>query len=88
MRTVFIKANTIDSVCIVKKKKPNPHHTNTHLSYSQMKFIIDITRLIQATAFGDQPVPAFPHPSLKGQEFLWLAAIGDDQGTQSLFCRI
>lgn len=47
-----------------------------------MKLIIDVARLTQAAAFGAQPVPALTHPSLKGQEFVWLSATGEDQGIQ------
>lgn len=83
-----MKTNNINSVYSVKETPTNPHHTNTHLSYSQMKLIIDDARLTQAAAFGDQPVPAFLHPSLKGQEFVWLSTTGEDQGIQSLSCMI
>lgn len=69
-----MKSIVINSVWSVKRTGTNPHHTNTHLSYSQMKLIIDVTRLTQVAAFGDQPVPAFPHPSLKVQEFVCLRA--------------
>lgn len=88
MITIFMKTNIINSVCSVKETPTYPHHTNTNLSHSQMKLILDNARLTQAAAFGDQPVPAFLHPSLKGQEFLWLSATGEDQGIQSLSCRI
>ena len=91
---IFMKAKIINSVCNVKK---TPNHTKKQLtvlekklslSYPQIKLVLDVARQTQAAAFEDQPVPAFPHPSLKRQEIGCLSATEEDQGIQALSCRI